>query len=135
MSEHWTTTPALGATFARCLSQEVTRVQIAQYAGASGDFNPLHLDDDYARERSGRTGVIAHGMLTMGLTGTFVTDLVDHRRLRSFGGRFVAPVEPGDRLECVVTVDRIVEQLVDLAVETRSQRGVVFVGQATAAFD
>lgn len=80
------------------LIDDLTRTRIVQYAGASGDYNPLHTDDTYAREVAGYPGVFAHRMLTMGLTGSALAQLVGSDRLASFGVRFKAQVWPGDRL-------------------------------------
>ena len=51
------------------LVDDLTRTQIVQYAGASGDYNPLHTDEKFATEVAGYPRVFAHGMLTMGMTG------------------------------------------------------------------
>ncbi|MDQ1463380.1 MAG: hypothetical protein QOC73_321, partial [Actinomycetota bacterium] len=59
----------VGQHFETVVVDDLKRTQIVQYAGASGDFNPLHSDEVYAREIAGYPGVFAHGMLTMGLTG------------------------------------------------------------------
>ncbi|KFZ41260.1 MULTISPECIES: MaoC family dehydratase [Thermoactinomyces] len=78
----------------------VTRTQLVMYAGASGDFNPIHYDDDYAR-KSGLGGVIAHGMLTMAFVGQMLTDLIGtDGDLRTFGVRFTGMVRPGDEITC-----------------------------------
>lgn len=69
-----------------------TRVQIATYAEASGDLNPIHLDDDFARS-VGLPGVIAHGMLQMGLLARVAGE---PGRLRRLGCRFGGLVQPGD---------------------------------------
>ena len=53
---------------------DLTRTQIVQYAGASGDYNPLHSDDKFTTEVAGYPSVFAHGMLTMGMTGRVLTD-------------------------------------------------------------
>ncbi len=70
------------------LVDDLTRTQIVQYAGASGDYNPLHTDDVFAREVAGYPGVFAHGMLTMGMTGRILTDWVGDGRLRPLRGPF-----------------------------------------------
>ena len=69
-----------------------TREQIAAYAQASGDHNPIHLDDEVARS-VGLPGVIAHGMLQMGLLARVAGEPGDLRRLSC---RFVGMVRPGD---------------------------------------
>jgi acyl dehydratase len=73
-----------------------TREQIAAYAEASGDHNPIHLDDDFARS-VGLPGVIAHGMLQMGLLATVAADAAGGpSHLKRLSVRFAAMVEPGD---------------------------------------
>jgi peroxisomal enoyl-CoA hydratase 2 len=133
----WVDDLGVGQEFDACLVEDLTRAHIAQYAGASGDFNSVHVDEEFARSEAGRPSVIAHGMLTMGLTGTFLASVVGSGTLRSFGGRFLAPVAPGDTLRCVVTVVDVVEdgvqRTVSFHLETRTAAGaVVFRGEATA---
>lgn len=70
----------------------LTRESLVRYAGASGDFNPIHYRDDIA-ERVGLPGVLAHGMLTMGIAiETFVPWLGDAGRIIDYGVRFARPV-------------------------------------------
>jgi acyl dehydratase len=122
------------------LVDDLTRTQIVMYAGASGDYNPLHSDEKFAREVAGYPGIFAHGMLTMGMPGRALTDLVGDGRLLSFGGRFTAQVWPGDDLSSTMKVESVRdvdgEKVVDLTVSTSNQDGVVvFSGQATARLD
>jgi acyl dehydratase len=78
------------------LSVTFTREQIAAYAEASGDHNPIHLDDDFAR-KVGLPGVIAHGMLQMGLMATVAAEAAGGgTRLRRLSCRFAGMVVPGD---------------------------------------
>ena len=78
------------------LTKHVTVEQIRQYAEASGDRNPIHLDDGFARS-AGLPGVIAHGMLTMAFANQMVTDwLGDRSLLKRLQGRFAGMVLPGD---------------------------------------
>jgi acyl dehydratase len=82
------------------LTKRVTVEQIRQYAEASGDRNPIHLDDTFARS-AGLPGVIAHGMLTMAFANQMVTDwLGDRSLLKSLHGRFAGMVLPGDDVTC-----------------------------------
>lgn len=70
----------------------LTRESLVRYAGASGDFNPIHYRDDVAA-RVGLPGVLAHGMLTMGLAvETIVPWLGDAGRILEYGVRFTRPV-------------------------------------------
>ncbi len=80
------------------LVDNLTRTQIVQYAGASGDYNPLHTDELYVTKVAGYPTVFAHGMLTMGMTGRILTDWAGDGRLLSYGARFEKQVWPGDAL-------------------------------------
>ena len=122
------------------LVDDLTRTQIVQYAGASGDFNPLHSDEAFATQVAGYPTVFGHGMLTMGMTGRLLTDWVGDGRLTDFGVQFRNQVWPGDTLTGSATVEAIRqeggEHLADLAVEVRNQNGdVVLTGTATARLD
>lgn len=90
---------------------EITRADLVKYAGASGDFNPIHWNERFARE-VGLPGVIAHGMFTMGAAVQLVTDWIgDPGSVVSYGTRFTKPVpvadldgEPGAVVEVVGVV-------------------------------
>jgi acyl dehydratase len=69
--------------------------QIAAYADASGDFNPIHLDDEFARS-VGLPGVIAHGLLQMGILAVVAQEAAGGRPLRRLRCRFTGMVVPGD---------------------------------------
>ena len=118
----------------------LTRTQIVQYAGASGDYNPLHTDEIYATKVAGFPSVFAHGMLTMGLTARLVTDWVGDGRLLSLGSRFERQVWPGDTLTATATVESIDESgdgpVVQLSLQTVNQSGDrVLSGTASARLD
>ncbi len=98
---------AVGQTFETVVVQDLKRTQIVQYAGASGDYNPLHTDEIYATKIAGYPSVFAHGMLTMGLTGQAIAGLVGTESLLRFGVRFTAQVWPGDTLTVRSSVVRI----------------------------
>jgi acyl dehydratase len=81
------------------LTVRLTRTDLVRYAGASGDFNPIH-HSDYFAARVGLPGVIAHGLLTMGTGLRVVTDWVgDPARVRSYFVRFTKPVVVPDDAE------------------------------------
>lgn len=128
----------VGDTHQEVLVEDISRTQLVMYAGASGDYNPLHTDDLYTREAAGYPGVFAHGMLTMGITGRLVTDLCGAANVRKYGVRFTNQVWPGDTLTGTATVtdirDQDGERFIDLKVETVNQDGkTVVLGSATAA--
>ena len=115
----------------------ITRLQIAKFAGASGDFNPSHVDEDIARDVGGMGGVFAHGMIGMGFIGQMLTDWLWDRPLRMFSTRALVVVRPGDALTCHGKVVRKwvedEDNLIELEVEARNQRGeVTHAGKAIA---
>ena len=81
------------------VKEPVTRLQLVQYAGASGDFNPIHWDPERGQEM-GLDGVIAHGMLSMGFLGQYVAQVAGPQRVRRLKVRFAAMVRPGEELTC-----------------------------------
>lgn len=92
-----------GASFIT-ICAPVTTTQLVRYAGASGDFNPIHYDHAYAVDAK-LGGVIAHGMLTMAFMGRALTDRIGPAgRVTRISARFTAPVRPGDAVEVTVTV-------------------------------
>ena len=100
----------------------LTRESLVRYAGASGDFNPIHYRDDVA-ERVGLPGVLAHGMLTMGLAvETVVPWLGDAGRIVDYGVRFTRPVvvdaESGADVVVAATVGQVDDEFlrIDLTV-------------------
>jgi len=131
---------SIGDVYEHVVIDNLTRTQIVQYAGASGDYNPLHTDEIFATQVVGNPTVLAHGMLTMGATGRMLTDFVGDGRLVEYGGRFLAPVWPGDTLTASAEVigfrvrDEISE--VELSVTTLNAAAQeVFKGRAVARMD
>ena len=77
----------------------ITRTQIVKYAGASGDFNPIHHDELYAI-RAGNDRVFAMGMMTAGFLSHMITDWVGDGNVRKYKIRFATRVWPGDTVTC-----------------------------------
>ena len=130
----------VGDTHTARLVEDLKRTQLVQYAGASGDYNPLHTDEIFTTKVAGYPSVFAHGMLTMGMTGKMLTDYVGDARLTKYGVRFTSQVWPGDTLDSTATVKAITEKdgkkLVELDVKTVNQNGVeVLSGYAEARVD
>ena len=129
----------VGDTSAPLVVENLTRTNFVRYAGASGDFNPMHHDDTIATS-VGNPSVFGHGMLTAGLMGRVLTDWFGSTGLRKYGVRFSKQVWPGDTLTCVATVSGLREEdgvgLVDLECLVTNQRGDVCLnGTAVAAVE
>ena len=115
---------------------DLSRTQIVQYAGSSGDYNPLHTDEVFTTKVAGYPSVFAHGMLTMGMTGRMLTNYVGDGRLTKYGVRFTNQVWPGDTLTSTATVESVEKDILRLAVETKNQDGAtVLSGYAEARVD
>lgn len=121
------------------LTVRFTRATLVRYAGASGDFNPIHFSDHFATEL-GLPGVIAHGMLTMGSALRVVTDWIgDPARIRSYSVRFSNPVAVPDNADGVevsysATVSAVESNVVSIAIEAICD-GKKVLGAARAEVD
>ena len=130
----------IGDSYSEVVVEDLTRTQTVQYAGASGDYNPVHSDEKFVTEVAGYPTVFAHGMLTMGMTGRMLTNYVGDGRLTYYGVRFVNQVWPGDTLTARAEVAALREEdgetLVDLTITTTNQdEKFVLTGNATARVD
>ena len=117
--------------------ENLTRTDLVRYAGASGDFNPIHHDEGFAKA-AGNPTVFGHGMLTAGFVARCVTDYVGPERLRRFKVRFATRVWPGDTITCQGRVVRRYEEAgearIDGEVAATNQKGETAVtGTFTAA--
>jgi len=115
----------------------IQQIQLTRYAGASGDFNPIHQDDEFARA-AGMGGVFAHGMLSMGFVGQVVTDWAGAGQVRKLGVRFAGLVRLKDTVTCrgrvLARSSKDDVNLVDLEVWAENQKGdKVVTGKATVA--
>ncbi len=119
------------------VSHELTRTDLVMYAGASGDFNPMHTDE-IAAQAAGLPSVFGHGMLSMGILGRAITDYTGVGNLKTYKVRFTKQTWPGEVLSSTVTVTgKRVEgdqKLVDLEVSLANADGEVKVAGEAVAF-
>lgn len=83
----------------------ITHGQIIRYAGASGDFNPIHNDPVFAKKQ-GLDSTIAHGMLIMGMVGQLITNISDSKYVANFNIRFGRMTKQGDSLKISAQVKK-----------------------------
>jgi acyl dehydratase len=118
------------------LAHELTRTDLVQYAGASGDFNPMHHDDELARQ-AGLPSVFGHGMFTMGLLAKAITDYVGVGNLTSFSVRFTKQTWPHEVLTTKVVVstkrEEAADRLIDLDCQVTNAEGEVKVSGTAPA--
>ena len=119
------------------IAHKLTRTDLVRYAGASGDFNPMHHDEVTA-QAAGQPSVFGHGMFSMGLLGTAVTDYVGVGNVTRYQVRFARQTWPDEVLSSKIVVmgkrEEDGEQLIDLAVTLSNGDGEdKLVGEATAA--
>jgi acyl dehydratase len=93
----------VGDAIPKLITSSVSHLQLVRYAGASGDFNPLHTDPKIG-EIIGTGGIIAHGMLIMGFVGQMLSDYVGPTALRKFGVRFKGMTHLDDVITCTGTI-------------------------------
>jgi len=115
----------------------IQQIQLTRYAGASGDFNPIHQDPEFA-QAAGMGGVFAHGMLSMGFVAQAVTDWAGAGTVRKIGVRFAALVRLKDTVTCrgriVATSRNNGVNAVELEIWAENQKGdKVVTGKATVA--
>jgi len=117
----------------------ISRTTLALFAGASGDHNPIHIDIDFAH-KAGMKDVFAHGMLSMAYLARALTQWVPQRSILSYGVRFAAITQLGDRVQCS---GKVVEKLthagrpcarIELTAAKRSGE-VTLAGEALVALD
>jgi acyl dehydratase len=114
----------------------LTRTDFVRYQGASGDFNPIHHDEDFAKG-AGFPSVFSVGMLQAGILGTYATDWLGAANIRNFNVQFREQVWPGDHLVCTGTVARKYDDAgehkvdIDLLVTRVESGGAAIKGSAT----
>lgn len=127
---------AVGDERSEVVVTDLKRTQIAMYAGASADFNPLHTDEPFATTVAGNPTVMSHGMLVMGMAGEVLAGWFGVANVRRYRARFQAPTWPGDtisvtaRVEAIANVDG--EQRAEISlVATNDKDKTVLSGTAT----
>jgi acyl dehydratase len=127
----------VGQTIQAMTKPAISHLQLALYAGAGADHNPIHVDEEAAKA-GGLPGIIAHGMLPLGFLGHLLTQWVPQKQVRSLSARFVAMAFPGDVISCSGKVaakrEEGGEKLVDLEIVAQNQKGEnIQLGKATIA--
>lgn len=113
----------------------ITKAEIAEYSRASGDPNPMHVDEEFAK-MSGYPGIFAQGMLSMGYLGRYATNLAGHGNVKLLQSRFAKITWPGETITCRARVtgkrcSEAGERLVDVELTTENEAGEVkIVGRA-----
>ena len=117
-----------GAELPAFTVENITRTDIVRYAGASGDFNPIHHDQGFA-EASGNPTVFAMGMMNAGILSRLISDYAGLENLRKYKIRFATRVWPGDSITCSGTVTKKAvesgEQIIEGEVTAKNQDGEV----------
>ncbi|MCK9906384.1 hypothetical protein MXD63_41145, partial [Frankia sp. Cpl3] len=104
----------MGQVLPPLIKEAITHTQLVKYAGASGDFNPIHTVVPVGEE-AGLGGVIAHGMLIMGFAGQAIGNWFPRKDLRRFKVRFAAMTRPGEQ----ITITGTITELLTTGDETR----------------
>ncbi|MGH7967015.1 MAG: MaoC/PaaZ C-terminal domain-containing protein [Candidatus Binatia bacterium] len=108
--------------------ENLTRADFVKYAGASGDFNPIHYDQTFA-EAAGNPTVFAQGMLNAGILSRVVVDYVGVENLRKYRTRFATRIWPGDSVTCKGRVTKKVvengEKVIEGEIAAFNQKGEV----------
>jgi acyl dehydratase len=127
--------PAVGDIVPARTFGPITRTDIVRYAGASGDFNPIHHDEGFA-QHAGFPTVFSIGMLQAGLLATCAAEWLGPKNVRRFAVRFREQVWPGDELTCTGTVTKVEPTPSGSVIEldlvcTRQTGGIAISGSAT----
>ena len=116
----------------------VSRHTLALYCGVSGDYNPIHVDLDYAKS-AGLDDVIAHGMLSAGYLSRMLTDWVPQSSIRSINNRFTAMTHIGDSVTCTGKVvekfEKGNEKLVRLEMQAHTPEAQTIIAEAVIALE
>jgi acyl dehydratase len=114
----------LGSILAEAAYGPIDREQLRNYAAASGDTNPLHLDTEFA-QRAGFNDVIVHGMLGMALLGRLVSEQLPSFRMLRLRTRFRAVIGLGQTIACTATLTGLIDQAAEIELVGRDAEGTV----------
>lgn len=118
----------VGTELPELRTKPIEHMTLVRYAGASGDFNPIHTDPAFA-EKVGLGGTIAHGMFTMAQIGRMISGWVNPLQVREFGVKFKAMSKPGQTLVCTGKVKKKKEEegkkLITVSVQAADESGEV----------
>ena len=119
-------TVSVGQALPPLVKGPITKDDLKAYAAASGDPNPIHIDEEFARN-AGYQGVFAHGMLSMGYLGEFLVQAGGAGSIRRFKTRFAKLTWPGETITCRGTVTGVRDEggarLVECDIWTENQDG------------
>src|SRR5262245_2992718 len=129
----------VGATIPELKTGPVVHMDLVRYSGASGDFNPIHTDPDFAK-KAGLNGTIAHGMYVMAQIGRMCTSWANPLQIKYLGVKFKGMTLPGETIQCQGTVKRKQEadgeKLLTISVEALGPDGKARVaGEMVVACD
>lgn len=121
----------VGQTLPPLEIEPILHAHLVRYAGASGDFNPIHNDPDFAK-KAGLEGTISHGMYVMAQVGRLCTSWADQKDITHFGITFKSMTKLGEKLTCVGTIKKKFEKdgkrTVTVLVEAKNEAGEVKAG-------
>ena len=116
----------------------INQMDLVRYAGASGDFNPIHNDVEFAK-KVGLGGTIAHGMFSMAQLGRMLTNSINPLQIKNFNVKFKGMVKPGQTLTCTAKVKRKKEdagvKLLTISIEGVAGDQVCVSGEAVVVCD
>lgn len=108
--------------------EAIAHMDLVRYAGASGDFNPIHTDPNKAVE-FGLDGTIAHGMYIMGLLSRVVTNVASPKQIKSYGVKFRGMTTPGEQLVLGGKIKKIKDiegtKTIILSVDAKNSEGEI----------
>ena len=111
-----------GDEHSEVMVEKVDRAMFVRYAGASGDFNPIHWNEEFAKS-AGYPGVFAQGMFTAGVLATFLTNWVGEANVKRFRTRFVGQVWPGEQIVCSGTVTSVDDGSAEIDLKVTNEKG------------